>query len=60
MQTIKCCPFCGAHEVHICETAVYWIRCVECDSEGETGNTKNKAIKNWNRRHYDDEPAKVI
>lgn len=59
---IKCCPFCGGHEVHICRTNKNscWIRCEECGAEAGSHKKRSGAIQNWNRRHYDDIPAKIV
>jgi Lar family restriction alleviation protein len=55
IEFIKCCPFCGAHEVAICRTNkdACWVRCDECGAESESAKTRKKAIANWNRRHDD-------
>ena len=56
MKAIHCCPFCGSHSVRICRTNpdACWISCTECGAEAEGHKTKSGAIRNWNRRHYDD------
>lgn len=61
-KALKCCPFCGSHEVEICRTNPYacWVRCAECGCDAESAKTRAGAIANWNRRHYDDETATVV
>lgn len=62
MKIIKCCPFCGSHEVEVCRTNAntYWIQCVTCEAESESGKTRKQAIDKWNRRYYDDFPSTII
>ncbi len=59
---IKCCPFCGNHGVEVCRTNknACWIRCSECSAETESDKTRMGAISNWNKRYYDDTPAKIV
>ena len=61
-ETIKCCPFCGSHEVEICRTnpQACWIRCADCGADADSHPTRKGAVANWNRRHYDETPAAVI
>ena len=61
-EIIKCCPFCGGHEVSICRTNAQacWIRCAQCGADAEAAPRRKGAIENWNRRHYDDEPATIV
>ena len=60
-EVLKCCPFCGSHEVQICRTNAHacWVRCEDCGGESESDATRRGAIANWNRRYHDDEPAKI-
>ncbi len=60
-MSLKCCPFCGSHEVQICRTnpQACWIRCDECGANAQPHPTRSGAIDNWNRRHYDDVPANI-
>lgn len=60
-ETLKCCPFCGSHEVQICRTNPHacWVRCEVCGCDSESDSTRAGAIANWNRRYYDDDPATV-
>lgn len=59
---IKCCNSCGSHEVEVCRTnpGACWVRCADCGAETESHPTRKGAIKNWNRRHYDDVPAVIV
>ena len=61
-EKIKCCPFCGGHEVIVCRTNpnACWIRCDACLSEAKSHKTRKGAIALWNRRYYDDVPAVII
>lgn len=61
-EQIKCCPFCGSHDVEVNRTNAQacWIQCADCGAEAETHPTRSGAIANWNRRHYDDTPAVVV
>ena len=61
-ETIKCCPFCGSHEIEICRTnpLACWIRCGDCGSDAKSAETRAEAIALWNSRHYDDKPATVV
>lgn len=61
-KIIKCCPFCGSHEVQVCRTNDYacWIRCSGCGCDAESDPTRKGAIANWNRRHYDDATSVVV
>ncbi len=59
---IKCCPFCGSHRVEVCRTtkSACWIQCSECGAETGSDKTRAGAISNWNKRYYDDIPAKIV
>lgn len=61
-ETLKCCPFCGSHEVEVCRTnpRACWIRCASCGADAESRPTRRGAFSNWNRRHYDDRPVKIV
>lgn len=61
-ERIKCCPFCGSHEVEVCRTnkLACWIRCAECGADARSSPFRFEAIANWNRRHYDDTPAAIV
>ena len=61
-EILKCCPFCGRHKVEICRTNANacWVRCSVCGADAESHGDRARAIANWNRRHYDDKPAKVV
>lgn len=58
-ELIKCCPFCGSHEVEVARTNpnACWINCAICGTEAESDKTRKGAIANWNRRYYDDKPS---
>lgn len=60
-EVIKCCPFCGSHSVEVCRTnpEACWIACDECGAEAQSAKHRKDAVANWNRRHYDDQPAVV-
>lgn len=62
MTTIKCCPFCGSHDVQVCRTnpGACWIRCDDCGADSESHRTRKGAISNWNRRHYDETPSVIV
>lgn len=59
---IKCCPFCGSHEVHLCRTNPHacWVRCAGCGADAESNAKRSRAIENWNRRYQDDKPATIV
>jgi len=62
-ENIKCCPFCGSHEVVITTTEIchgQWIRCHICGAQGEKAQTRRDAILQWNGRYYDDQPSVII
>lgn len=62
MKIIKCCPFCGSHEIEICRTNpnACWIKCADCGAESESSKTRKQAIQNWNRRYHDDFSSIII
>lgn len=43
------CPFCGG-EADFCETGVWWVRCGECGTDAQCGDTREEAARLWNRR----------
>jgi Restriction alleviation protein Lar len=59
---LRCCPFCGCHEVVVARTNPHacWVRCADCGSEGAPTASRKLAFANWNRRHYDDTPATIV
>jgi len=62
---LKCCPFCGSHKVEIARTngSACWVVCdreTGCGAASESHADRKRAIENWNRRHYDDEPATIV
>ena len=61
-EFIRCCPFCGSHEVDICRTNkdACWVKCANCAGETESTKKRSDAIKKWNNRYFDDEPASII
>ena len=61
-EFLRLCPFCGAHEVEICRTNenACWVRCAECGGESTSHPSRGGAIKNWNSRFFDDEPAEIV
>ena len=61
-EFIKCCPFCGSHEVDVCRTNpnACWIECPKCWGRSTSHKTRSGAIRHWNRRHYDDVPSRIV
>ncbi len=61
-KSIRCCPFCGSHEVEVCRTNpnACWIRCAVCGCDAENDKTRVGAIANWNRRHFDEEAVAIV
>jgi len=59
---IRCCPFCGSHEVEIARTNKHacWIECAECGAQTACHRTRKGAIERWNRRHFDEIPATIV
>ena len=51
-ERLKPCPFCGG-EARVTGYKSFWIVCKECLSESTVFDTKNEAIKAWNRRTCD-------
>jgi len=58
----KNCPFCDYNQTSICSTfypggnkTKFYIRCVNCGSQGAEGDTLEEAIANWNRRNNNNE-----
>lgn len=56
-EKLKPCPFCGGKAWAYSGTTYHfesgwgWIcACKSCDAQGEIGETKAAAIRNWNRR----------
>jgi transcription elongation factor Elf1 len=60
-EQIRCCPFCGNHAVDICRTnkEACWVQCPNCHAQTDCHKSRSGAIKNWNRRHFDDIPATI-
>lgn len=53
MSELKRCPFCGgiAYMIDLTDFRQYYVRCNKCKVEqGHLYNSKNAAIKAWNRR----------
>ena len=61
-KSIRCCPFCGSHEVEVCRTNPNscWIRCAVCGCDAESDKTRVGAIANWNRRHFDEDAVAIV
>lgn len=59
---IRCCPFCGSHDVEICRTnpLACWVKCDSCGAEAPSAPARKDAIAQWNRRHFDDVAATVV
>lgn len=55
MEKLKPCPFCGNKNIEIVDGDAWpWVRCRECLGSTAMENTKEEAIKKWNRRASDD------
>jgi Lar family restriction alleviation protein len=53
MKELKPCPFCGG-EAKLTKGITYldnYVTCCECFSRTKTYNTKESAIKSWNKRN---------
>jgi Lar family restriction alleviation protein len=61
-EFIRCCPFCGSHEVGIARTnpIACWVVCTECDAQTESRPERAQAIDIWNQRYFDDRPSKIV
>lgn len=59
---LRCCPFCGSHEVEVARTNknACWIECDACGASAKSAPTRNRAFANWNRRYHDDVPATIV
>lgn len=60
-EFIRCCPFCGSHEVAVLRTNPYacWVACTVCGGNSEPARTRKAAIARWNRRYFDDTPSTI-
>ena len=49
---LKPCPFCGSKEVYLDkpDTHCFYVFCANCGVNGTTANTRERAVKAWNRR----------
>ena len=61
-EHIKCCPFCGSHEVEIARTndRACWVACHNCDGQSTAWANRKDAIAAWNRRFLDDVSAEIV
>lgn len=51
MDELKPCPFCGSDNVRMdTDYGVYFVLCVNCQTEGPDDPDKSTAIKLWNGR----------
>ena len=59
---IRCCPFCGSHEVEIHRSLYgrHWLRCASCGAEHKTALSRGVAIAQWNQRHFDEVSATIV
>ena len=46
---LKPCPFCGGNAEHM-STSSSWVRCEDCGAEIQCQETKEDAVRMWNRR----------
>ena len=54
MAELKPCPFCGRELLSIEGWKdLFWIECINCQTEGPSGETKEEAIEVWNWRAED-------
>ena len=54
MAELKPCPFCGRELLSIEGWKdLFWIECINCQTEGPSGETKAEAIEKWNWRAED-------
>lgn len=45
------CPFCGSNKLEQFNYGdEYWVLCKDCDTDGPTGYSEEKAANLWNRR----------
>lgn len=57
--TLKPCPFCGGtkhwiENTNMAGTVSQWVvTCIKCFKRSKPQTTKNRAIKEWNRRAED-------
>ena len=52
---VKPCPYCGHTKMQLQypdESIFFWVRCVNCQAEGPTGETDVVAVERWNEREY--------
>ena len=61
-EFIRCCPFCGSHEVEISRTNknACWVECHICSGRSTSHPARKAAIKEWNRRFFDDRAARIV
>lgn len=61
-EAIRCCPFCGSHDVEISRTNknACWVECAECCGRTDSAAKRADAIHKWNKRHFDDKPARIV
>lgn len=46
------CPFCGGVDFEIIKNkGFYRVSCLSCASAGSPEETKNQALKSWNKRY---------
>lgn len=61
VELLRCCPFCGSHEVEVCRTNgnACWVRCSVCGAESQSHAIRQRAVELWNRRYHDDVPSTI-
>ena len=46
---LKPCPFCGSNDVKVV-SGMNFVACYECESDSGVYDSKEEAVKAWNRR----------
>lgn len=56
---LKPCPFCGGNAEHM-STSSSWIRCEDCCAEIQCQETKEDAVRMWNRRAHQPDDREAV
>lgn len=60
IKTLRSCPFCGSHKVHIDGVIFPYVTCDKCKAYGPVGFSKEDAADKWNAEPVTREKARDV